>query len=272
MHKKIILTDVDGTLIAYHATEPPLSVLEAVNQLHQNGHEVYMVTGRTLAHVNGRLREIPFDGMIGGNGAFVMVHDQLIYEKTIPDDEVKVIVDYLDQKGLEYYIETVDGQFGSHHFETRAVPTMEAYGLKNPMIRQIYPQMQFPDSLYVSRVTKINYILESYDDYLAMMQAFPHYHVSTWGGKGENALFGDIAQEGVDKFAAVKSLLDYLQVDQEDTFGFGDAEVDIPLFESCGTSVCMGDGREAAKQAADYVTKPADEDGWMLACQHFHLI
>lgn len=272
MSRKIILTDVDGTLIPYHDTEPPVSVEEAVRRLHEKGNEVYMVTGRTLAHINGRLAEIPFDGMIGGNGAFTVVHGNMLSKKTIPDEEIVRIVDYLDSRNLEYFIETVDGQFGSHHFETRAVKTLEQYGIKNPVVRDIYPQMKFPECLYVSQVTKINFILESMEDYTDMKKAFGGYKVSTWGGKGESALFGDIAQEGIDKNIAVRDLIAYLGAEKQDTYGFGDAEVDIPLFESCGVSVCMGDGRDAAKAAADYVTDSAARDGWLKACLHFGLI
>ncbi len=268
---KIILTDVDGTLIPYNDTEPPRSVEVAVERLHERGHKVFMVTGRTLAHVNGRLATIPFDGMVGGNGAFITIGDKLVKEKTIAGTELARIVDYLDERGLEYFIETITGQFGSHGFETRAVSTLVSYGLKNPVVRQVYPQMRFPENLHVSHATKVNYILESYEDYLAVRRDFPEYAVSTWGGQGEAALFGDIAQAGIDKLVAVGELLDLLGAAREDAIGFGDAEVDIALFEACGTSVCMGDGRAAARAAASFVTDAAQDDGWLHACERLGL-
>ena len=270
---KVILTDVDGTLIPYHDTEPPLSVLEAVDRLHEHGHKVFMVTGRTLAHVNGRLAEIPFDGMIGGNGAFITMDGRLVKQSCIPDDDVRRILAWLDKRHLEYFVETVDGQLGSSGFETRAVQTLEEYGLQPPVVvREVYPQMQFPKKLNPEHVTKVNYILERYDDYVQMSAAFPWLKCSTWGGTGESALFGDVAQDGIDKLVAVQELLQMLGATREDAIGFGDAKVDIPLFEACGTSVCMGDGRAAAKEAATYVTDAAADDGWLHACERLGLI
>ena len=44
---------------------------------------------------------------------------------------------------------------------------------------------------------------------------------------------------------------------------------DIELFEAAGTSVAMGNGVEAVKKAADYVTETVDNDGAALAIEKF---
>ena len=69
-----------------------------------------------------------------------------------------------------------------------------------------------------------------------------------------------------------KELIDYLKIDQEDIIAFGDAEVDIPMFDFAGISVCVGNGREEAKEHATYVTKPVSEDGIKYALKHFEII
>ena len=66
--------------------------------------------------------------------------------------------------------------------------------MKDPDVMEIYPAMTFPKCLYVENVTKINYILESYQDYLDFKEAFPEFKNLTWG-KGEKAIFGDCALE-----------------------------------------------------------------------------
>ena len=63
-----------------------------------------------------------------------------------------------------------------------------------------------------------------------------------------------------------------LKIDQEDIIAFGDAEVDIPMFDFAGISVCVGNGREEAKKHATYVTKPVSEDGIKYALKHFEII
>ena len=200
------------------------------------------------------------------------LNNKVIKDETIPVEDVKRIVDYLNQHHLEYYIEANDGLYGSLNFKVRGVEALRQYGMKDPDVMEIYPAMTFPKCLYVENVTKINYILESYQDYLDFKEAFPEFKDLTWGGKGEKAIFGDCALKHIDKQEAIKELIDYLKIGQEDIIAFGDAEIDIPMFDIAGISVCVGNGREEAKKHATYVTKPVSEDGIEYALKHFEII
>ena len=44
------------------------------------------------------------------------------------------------------------------------------------------------------------------------------------------------------------------------------------MFETAGTSICVGGGREAAKKAATYITDEVVDDGIKNAMVHFGLI
>ena len=70
----------------------------------------------------------------------------------------------------------------------------------------------------------------------------------------------------------VETLLAHLGADRADTIAFGDAKVDIPMFEACAYGVAMGSGGEEIKAAADYVTTDVDKDGLYNAFAHLGLI
>lgn len=269
--KKLLLFDVDGTLIDYDGTLPK-STKKAIQQARKNGHLAIIVTGRSKSHIEEPILDIGFDGIIGGNGAYIEFNQNIIKDETIEVKDVKRIVDYLNQHHLEYYIEANDGLYGSKNFKERGVKALQQYGMKNPVVMDIYPAMTFPDNLYVKNVTKINYILENYQDYLDFKEVFPEFKDLTWGGKGENAIFGDCALKHIDKQEAIEELIAYLNIDKENIIAFGDAEVDIPMFEIAQTSVCVGNGRKEAKNKATYVTKPVNEDGIEYALKHFKVI
>ena len=57
-----------------------------------------------------------------------------------------------------------------------------------------------------------------------------------------------------------------------DFAAFGDAEVDICMFNIAKTSICVGSGREEAKKEATYVTDDVKDDGIYNALKHFNLI
>lgn len=270
MNKKLLLFDVDGTLISYDGTVPQ-SCKDALKQAKDLGHYVFVVTGRTRNRAT--VGDIEVSGMICGNGAYIECEGKVLKDQKLSLAQVKEITDYLDCRDLCYFMEGNDGLYGSHDFETRAVPTYQKYGHQGDIkIRDIYPMMTFPESMYQENITKINYILNSYQDYLDFKEHFPQFQCLTWGGQGEEALFGDCALPHIDKKKAIEQLIDYLQIDQVDIYAFGDAEVDIPMFECAGTSICVGSGREAAKKAATYVTDVVKNDGIFKALKHFQII
>ena len=50
---------------------------------------------------------------------------------------------------------------------------------------------------------------------------------------------------------------------------FGDGQNDIPMFETVGYSVVMGNATDDVKKYADYVTKSNNEDGVVYAIENF---
>lgn len=269
MSKKLLLFDVDGTLISYDGVVPE-SCVSALKQAKENGNYVFVVTGRTKNRaVEGN---IDVSGMICGNGAYIEAEGKILRDEKLSLEQVAQITDYLDEHGICYFMEGNNGLYGSYDFETKSIPAFIKYGHSDPKIREIYPMMEFPNNMHQKDITKINYVLNTYQDYLDFKEKFSDFKCLTWGGQGEEALFGDCALPNIDKQDAIIQLINYLKIDKKDIYAFGDAEVDIPMFECAGTSICMNSGRQAAKDAADYVTDDVLNDGIEKALKHFNVI
>ena len=88
----------------------------------------------------------------------------------------------------------------------------------------------------------------------------------------EQALFGDLSPAGITKANAIAMLLKHLGRDVEDTIAFGDAKIDISMFELCNYAVAMGNAGAETKEAADYITTDVNEDGIWNAFKHLGLI
>ncbi len=273
---KIIFIDVDGTLVDYE-NNIPASAVDAIRCARKNGHKVYISTGRSKAEVYDNIWDIGLDGMIGGNGSYVEDGGKVVMHQLITPDQCKHIVDWLHGRGLEFYLESNNGLFASEHFETGALEAIQRYSERkgkssNITVRDVLPNMIFDGDLYRDDLNKVSYVLSSYQDYLDACEEFPDLQNGTWGGAGETALFGDIGVQNISKAHAIQRLLDYLHADVEDTIAFGDAKIDIPMFEYCNYSVCMGSGGAEAKEAADYVTDDVTRDGLYKAFQYLKLI
>ena len=55
-HKKLIFLDVDGTLTPAGTNVPPQSALDAIRAARNNGHRVFLCTGRNPAMTAACLR------------------------------------------------------------------------------------------------------------------------------------------------------------------------------------------------------------------------
>lgn len=277
---KIVFLDVDGTLIDYE-TKLPASAAKAVDMARANGHKVYICTGCSKAEIEQR-HLCDLDGMIGGNGAYVEDAGKVVMHQGLSREDVKHIVDWCNERQLGFYLEANSGMYCNDYMLEQGPATMIKYaqGKGADLSHAKESAYQFVNSfihlkgedLYRDDVNKISFILSSYQDHLDSKEEFPHLIANTWGGKGEVALYGDLGPTGITKKHAIEVLLDYLGANQKDTISFGDAKIDLSMFECCEFNVAMGNGGEEIKAAADYITTDVNDDGLYNAFQYLKLI
>lgn len=277
---KIIFLDVDGTIVDYD-NHIPDSAREAIRKARENGHLVYVCTGRSKAEMPDEIWNIGFDGMIGGNGSYVEHKGQILLHQLIPYETAKRVVDWLEARGLEFYLESNNGLFASRNFREVARPTLRTYALGKGASEDQVLHMEAEDALhgliydgnlYRDDLNKISFILHSYQDHLDSKEAFPELKAGTWGGRGEEALFGDLGVKDINKAYAVDLILDHLGADRTDTIAVGDAKVDIPMLEACQIGVAMGNGGPEILAVADLITDDVREDGLYKAFEKLGLL
>ena len=207
--KKIIFLDVDGTLVDYE-NRIPASAVTAIRKARENGHRVYICTGRSRVEVYAPIWDIGLDGMIGGNGAYVEDHGTVVMHRLITADQCRRVVDWLTARGLSFYLGSNSGLYASEHFERDALSAIRLYakrkdrpGAEALTVRSVFPDMIFGGELYRDDLNKVSFLLNSYQDFLDAKEAFPDLAAGTWGGRGEEALFGDLGVKGIDKASAV---------------------------------------------------------------------
>ncbi|CYU43060.1 HAD family hydrolase [Streptococcus suis] len=278
--RKIIFLDVDGTLVDYH-NRIPESAIRAIRQARENGHLVYVCTGRSRAEMQPELWEIGLDGMIGGNGSYVEHQGQVIMHQLLSEDDSRAIVDWLHERGLEFYLESNNGLFASENFRERARETLRIYSMNkgktaeevaDQEVEDVIHGLIFDGQLYRNDLNKVSFVLDSYQDHLDSKQAFPQLVANTWGGRGESALFGDLGVKDIDKAHAISVLLDHLGASQADTIAFGDAKIDISMLDYCAIGVAMGNGGAEILAMADMITDDVEEDGLYNAFEKLGLL
>ena len=83
--------------------------------------------------------------------------------------------------------------------------------------------------------------------------------------------FLEIFPKGVTKGTALSAVCDTMDIPLKDVIAFGDHELDIPLIETAGLGIAMGNAVEEVKKEADLVIGGNDEDGIAAYLEHSFL-
>lgn len=279
MKRKIVFLDVDGTLIDYEAKCSD-SAKEAVRKAREAGHKVYICTGCSKAEI--LQRDLPaLDGMIGGNGAYVEDDGHVVMHQGLTAQQTRDIVDWCRKRGLGLYLESNAGMFCDDNMIVQGPEAMVKYTMgkgadlsqaKDSSSQFLSQMIHLPyEDMGRDDVNKISFILSAYQDHLDSATRFPDLIANTWGGKGEHALYGDLGPAGITKKHAIEVLLTHLGADTADTISFGDAKIDLSMFELCAYNVAMGNGGPEIKAAADLVTADVNDDGLYKAFESLGL-
>lgn len=251
-NKKIIFVDVDQTLydnkrqILYPSTAKILKELSTREDI-----DLFLATGRTCATVS-HLKDVwsYFKGYIMNNGQTVIVNDKIIYERPIPKELVDKIEDYANKNNISI------SYVGDYDSDANFITPMATKAFNN---FQIYNVLDLNKQSFDNKYNvKQFWIFADHEQIITMRKYFPDMDLVLWPGK-----FGcDGLLKNASKVDGIKKVIELYNYKYENTYAIGDADNDIKMFETVKTSICMGNGSLAAKQAATFVTDDIAEDGF----------
>ena len=111
MNGKILLLDIDGTLTEPGYNVPPDSALEAVKRAQQNGHRVYLCSGRNLAMLKPLL-QYGFDGYVASAGGYVVSGDDVAFDRPMKPEVFRLAMDCFERNHVFRTVACLDGTYG----------------------------------------------------------------------------------------------------------------------------------------------------------------
>lgn len=281
MNKKVIFLDIDGTLVTDDGDVPD-SAKEACIKARENGHVIYLCTGRSKPEIYDFIYDIGFDGTIGAGGGFVEIGNKMLYHKKIKKELIVKMVDFFNENNIDFYLESNGGLYASKNFRPHVekciygdVDNDEEARKKretkpNPFIEGlIYNET----NLYIEDVNKVCFLETEGIDFQKIKKEFEEeFEIikCTVPAFGENS--GEVMVKGIHKAIAIESLLNHLNIDKKDTIAIGDGLNDIEMFEYCNLGIAMGNSKDKLKEIADYITDDVHEDGLYKAFEKIGLI
>ena len=266
MKRKSIFLDVDGTLVSGHATMNP-KVVEAINRARQNGHYVFICTGRNKTGIKYELAKADFDGIIASAGSYIEIDNKVIhsvyFNKLLVDKISKVFdenniyynyectdVTYMSKKIVELFIGGVNFESGNIELEK--------------MMQEEFKKFSIQDlSLYNNQdIHKICFIATDQNDVERVKkQLGDDVNMVIHDIFDATTINGELISKVDNKATAIKQVIDYLGIDKKDTIAFGDSMNDYEMINFVECGIAMGNACKELKEVASRVCRSVDEDG-----------
>ncbi|MFA9378177.1 MAG: Cof-type HAD-IIB family hydrolase [Lachnotalea sp.] len=260
--KKIIFLDIDGTLCDIHGTVPQSAIM-AVQTARKNGHKVYLCTGRSKGEIYEKIFDIGFDGLIGAAGAYVESDNEVLYHKSIDDNTIHSLVEYLQENKIVFVLETNHGVF----MQNNDIKILEELfkAIKGESRNESEENMGILKSIgNVSQASEVNKVLffcssksiqEIQDQFKENLLVMPS-SIIDFGG-----ISGEISDKNINKSTGIQIVLEHLGITREAVIAMGDGPNDVEMLEFANIGIAMGNALDQLKQHADEVTDSVSENG-----------
>jgi Cof subfamily protein (haloacid dehalogenase superfamily) len=276
----LVILDLDGTILDPYkrATISP-GVQAAIAAVQAAGVPLTIGTGRTLDYLR---HQFPGDLQL----AYPAVTTQgavigdprtghVLVEQDLPLAEARALAAWVDNESFmtAFYFLNEDGS--AHAYRNRIGGTLEEEELLHHLLgypfsycEKFVPLLAAPDAHPPIKVITYDDPTKSGRDLLLEMRtrftpALSIIRTHIW--------LVEATAPGVDKGSALRKLCAMLRVDPQRVLAIGDSENDIPMMQTAGFAVAMGNATEHVKAVADWIAPTIDEDGAAVALRRWVL-
>ena len=258
MHCKLICIDIDGTLLN-DAKEVLPAVKEAVKRQYEKGRKIALVSGRMPCAVAQVEKQLEVDCIkVCNAGTFIIVDGACVKEETVSTHTMMQLYTDIARKhqvplwvyqGYQWYVTRTD-----RFVEREADIINFKPDVVNPyeLARDWDKAGIRPNKLLIAAEEKKT------DEIQAELEGWKNraFHAAKSSGN-----YLEIFPKNVDKGKAVASLCDILNISTKQAAAIGDHELDIPMIETAGIGIAMGNAIRELKEKADFVTLSNNEAG-----------
>lgn len=262
---KIAFFDIDGTITSETDGSIPQSTIDSIRQARENGHLMFINTGRCFQNVEQRFRDIGFDGYVCGCGTDIYCGGQnLLYVPQSHETTMKILqaarscnVDLLFESKRNV---AFDLSRPLKHPE--AIKQYEKFVARGYDMPTDFEHPEFSCDKFVIWF-KQNKQLEQFRKISDI-----YFECIDRGGN-----FREFVPYNYSKATGIQFVLDYYRLSLDEAYAFGDSNNDLTMLNYVPNSIAMGNSKpESLKELVSHVTESSSNDGIMWALKKYNFL
>lgn len=264
MQQKIMFFDIDGTLIPDGTGEPvPESTVRAIRKARENGHLMFINSGRCMQNIEPRFLKIGFDGVVAGCGTNIYYHGEELFHADRNETVCRNITKLARQYNADIIFESRERISYDHHMQygAKAMHLITSLQARGYDLTEDIDRPGFVFDKFIIWAEK-NCRLKEFRNSVSRW-----YQIIERGGN-----FYEFVPHGYSKATGIQFLLDRFSLPLSAAYAVGDSMNDLPMLEYVPGSIAMGNSDPELFSKVSYVTASVNEDGIESALRHFHFI
>ena len=250
--KKLFLCDIDGTIIDGSRDMKHISekTKYAIKELSKDNY-VFIASGRCKGLLEKQILDLGVNGYILCNGAYAEVDGKEIYAEYFDEHTAKAIMDYSIKNNGFYVMESLNGMYVNDLKAPQFIKFLQGWGkciegfenntdIGNKYLIAMIGFSSEEDCLNCEKDMKDIALLARHNKFMSY----------------------DVNIKGIDKGYAAKKVMEYLGIDKQDSYCFGDGINDLEMLQAVGHPVMMANADERLKQYDFEVADDVLNDGF----------
>ena len=242
--KKTIFFDVDNTLVCREKNVICDYTIKGINMCKNNGIDVAIATGRSLAMVKQENFCDMFNTIVSANGSLITVNNKVIYKKFMNKNMVKNMVKYFEENNIPYCLHLLDKSVGKT--ESKWIKdfsgkyNMKIDKIEDKIVNNICEYEVFQLNANINK-KHISELISKYDmfKFVKLIDINDGY---------------DIFNGECSKGSAIRYIRSISKNENIKYFAFGDGFNDLEMFEEVDFGVAMGNACKELKEKDSLVT------------------
>lgn len=261
---KLVVLDVDDTIVTMEKSISAATI-EAIKKAQSRGVQVTLASGRMHQAMLSTAKKLDIKlPLISCNGAMIRAEEQVLSCDMLDKNIAKEVIEFFENKNKVLQLYTKEGVYSKEKCE-RTWMLEQGEGVPcnviEPAVYNDFYQNDLLKLLIRLKKDEVSFYRENVE--------------AAFGSKVSAAVshnvYFEITNKGVNKGKAVAWLAQKLGFERDEVVAIGDSHNDQKMLEWAGLGIAMGNASTEAKEAADKITLPIDQDGVAAALYEYVL-